>query len=228
MGNGKVVFYNPANGKPSLTRDFFKRGGYEILHTLNCAETFQTIEQELPKAALIFIDHCGESGFALCQTVRKHPLLRRVALVMVSKYGSEEEIIRAFESGADDYIAHPHGPRELLIRLNALIKRLHGTDVNMLRVKDIEIDLEKHLVKKSGRPVELTYIQFKLLYLLASKRNSVFSRQEILDKVWGKEVYVTSRTVDVHIKRLREKLGEFKYPSRYIETVHGTGYRLMQ
>jgi DNA-binding response OmpR family regulator len=228
MGSGTIVFYNPANGKPSLTRDCFKRGGYEIFNTSNCAETLQIIEQELPKAALIFIDHCGESGFVLCQTIRKNPLLNKVALVMISKYGTEEEIIRAFESGADDYIAHPHGPRELLIRLNALIRRLRGTDASMLRVKDIEIDLETHQVVKSGRPVELTYIQFKLLYLLASKRDSVFSRQEILDKVWGKEVYVTSRTVDVHIKRLREKLGEFKYPSRYIETVHGTGYRLMQ
>ena len=128
--------------------------------------------------------------------------------------------------GADDFIDYPFGMREMLARVKALYRRIR-LDRNQIKVRDIEIDLDEHRVKKAGLPIDLTYIQFKLLYLLASRRENVFSRQEILERVWGHKIYVTNRTVDVHIKRLREKLGEAKYPSKYIETIHGVGYRFM-
>jgi DNA-binding response OmpR family regulator len=101
---------------------------------------------------------------------------------------------------------------------------LDGTPRN-IKIKDIEINIDTHEVFKSGTPLDLTYTQFRLLYLLVTHRDTIFSRDEILEKVWGENVYVTDRTVDVHVKRLREKLGEKMQPSRYIQTIHGLGYR---
>ena len=94
-------------------------------------------------------------------------------------------------------------------------------------IKDISINLDTHEVRKDGKLLDMTYTQFRLLYLLASHRDYVFSRDEILDKVWGENTYVTNRTVDVHVKRLREKLGENRQPSKYIQTIHGLGYRFV-
>ena len=135
-------------------------------------------------------------------------------------------MIRGLESGADDFINSNDSIRQIIARIKALSRRLMVVH-NRIKIKDIEIDLDEHKVRKDGTPIDLTYIQFKLLYLLASRREDVFSRQEILDKVWGNGVYVTNRTVDVHIKRLREKLGEIQYPSNYIQTIHGVGYRFI-
>jgi DNA-binding response OmpR family regulator len=152
---------------------------------------------------------------------------RKSALLLLSSNDDENLRVKGLEIGADDFIRKPFSSREIVARIKAITRRIVANDSKKIRVKDIEIDLDEHRVRKAGKPIDLTYIQFKLLYLLASRRNNVFSRKEILEKVWGKKVFVTSRTVDVHIKRLREKLGEYKYPSQYIETIHGTGYRFL-
>ena len=152
---------------------------------------------------------------------------RKSALVLLSSDGEETDIIRAIQMGVDDYVIKPFSNKAVVARLRAVVERADRNGSKKIKVKDIEIDLDEHKVRKSGKTIDLTYIQFKLLYLLASRRDSVFSRKEILEKVWGRKVYVTNRTVDVHIKRLREKLGEYKYPSQYIETIHGTGYRFL-
>ncbi len=228
MNTRHILFYNPANGKTSSLYAEIENAGYMCKHATSREEALQLLKEDPAQAVLIYLDNCGDDGLKLCHLVRQNPHLRKTALIVISAENDEDKIVETFEAGADEYLTNFHSSRELLARIRAILRRINGFDFNKLRVKDIEIDLEKHKVKRSGRLIDLTYIQFKLLYLLASQRESVFSRREILDKVWGKNVYVTYRTVDVHIKRLREKLGEYKYPSQYIETVHGTGYRLMQ
>jgi len=166
------------------------------------------------------------SGWEVCRELKNDQLTRRIGIILSAYDADENDRVKGLELGADDFINYPFGMREMLARVKALYRRIRLTQ-NHIRVRDIEIDLDEHRVKKAGRPIDLTYIQFKLLYLLASRRENVFSRQEILEKVWGHKIYVTNRTVDVHIKRLREKLGEVKYPSKYIETIHGVGYRFM-
>ena len=163
----------------------------------------------------------------MCAELKDDLVTRKAALILLTDTDDENLIIKGLEKGADDVMELPLRPREVAAKMKALARRIVLADNKKIRVKDIEIDLDEHRVRKAGKPIELTYIQFKLLYLLASRRNNVFSRKEILEKVWGKKVYVTNRTVDVHIKRLREKLGEYKYPSQYIETIHGTGYRFL-
>ncbi|NOY76256.1 MAG: response regulator transcription factor [Calditrichaeota bacterium] len=166
------------------------------------------------------------SGWEICRELKNDQLTRRIGIVLSAYDADENDRVKGLELGADDFINYPFGMREMLARVKALYRRIRLTQ-NRIKVRDIEIDLDEHRVKKAGHPIDLTYIQFKLLYLLASRRENVFSRQEILEKVWGHKIYVTNRTVDVHIKRLREKLGEVKYPSKYIETIHGVGYRFM-
>lgn len=183
--------------------------------------------QDKPAVIIIDLDEFGDRVWSLCMDIKDDLALRKTALILVSSSGDENLRVKALESGADDIITKPIGARELAARIKAIGRRMTTTDSKKICVKDIEIDLDEHRVKKAGKPIDLTYIQFKLLYLLASRRNNVFSRKEILERVWGKKVYVTNRTVDVHIKRLREKLGEYKYPSQYIETIHGTGYRFL-
>ncbi|MDZ7294148.1 MAG: response regulator transcription factor [candidate division KSB1 bacterium] len=228
MRTRSVLFYDPANGKPSSFGSEFSAAGYRCHYATTRTAAMQIVEEHRPDAVVVFIDHCGEDGYAFCRLVRHQLNLRRVALIMVSSQCGEEDIIRGYEAGADEYVSSLKGPRELVARVGAVIRRISDFDAAKIKVKDIEIDLDQQQVRKSGKPLDLTYIQFKLLYLLASRRDKTFSREEILNRVWGRNVCVTTRTVDVHVKRLREKLGERKYPSRYIETVHGTGYRFMQ
>lgn len=135
--------------------------------------------------------------------------------------------IFALEDGADVCFTKPVQVEELVAQVKALNRRMNliRQTPRDLSIKDITINLDTHEVLKSGKNIDLTYTQFKLLYLLASKKEHVFSRNDILNKVWGESAYVTDRTVDVHVKRLREKLGEGKQNSKYIQTIHGMGYR---
>jgi len=182
---------------------------------------------ETPKAVMINCDPYDSRIWDVCRSLKEDFDTRKSALVLLSSNGEENDVIRAIQMGADDYIIKPFSNKSVVTRMRAVTDRIDRNESKKIKVKDIEIDLDEHKVRKSGKTIDLTYIQFKLLYLLASRRDSVFSRKEILDKVWGRKVYVTNRTVDVHIKRLREKLGEYKYPSQYIETIHGTGYRFL-
>lgn len=221
-----IVFYGKASILGS-SDSALKRAGLEPLYAEDDKEVYEILKTKKTSALVIDIDDVGENGFELVRQVKEDLDTRNVALMVISNKEDEENMIRGLELGADDYVINPRSGREVLARVQAIIRRVNKSS-HKVRVKDIEIDLDEHKVRKSGKPVDLTYIQFKLLYLLASRKNSVFSRQEILERVWGRKVYVTNRTVDVHIKRLREKLGEYKYPSQYIETIHGTGYRFLQ
>jgi DNA-binding response OmpR family regulator len=152
---------------------------------------------------------------------------KRTAFILLSNNKKTFDRIKALEKGADECISKMPNINELIAKVNALIRRIHVVDnsFRILRIKDLQINLDTQEVRKGGRVVELTYTQFKLLHLLASRRDYVYSRNEILLKVWGKSSFVTNRTIDVHVKRLREKLGEKKNTSKYIQTIHGLGYR---
>jgi DNA-binding response OmpR family regulator len=153
---------------------------------------------------------------------------QKTAFIILSQNKSSEERIHAIENGADDcFDLTSLNINEFVAKINAIIRRINIVDhtPRNLQINDISINLDNHEVRKNGKLIDLTYTQFKLLYLLASKRNYIFTRNEILEKVWGENAYVTNRTVDVHVKRLRKKLGEDRLPSRYIQAIHGVGYK---
>ena len=227
MEKGKVLLAGKQDGHYSDLAQKLRDDDYSVIDLSDIDKVTESAREEKPKAIYVNLDYYGDEGFELCRRLKENFESRKAALILYSSDDSEENIIKGLEIGADDFVTDKSSPRELTARLRSIIRRIDVSANNKIKVKDIEIDLDEHKVKKSGKPIDLTYIQFKLLYLLASRRDNVFSRKEILEKVWGRKVYVTNRTVDVHIKRLREKLGEYKYPSQYIETIHGTGYRFL-
>ena len=227
MDKGKVLIIESRNGSPDSISKILEDEGYATTSIEDLNKVYELTVSEKPNVIVLDIDAHTLDGWDLCKRLKEDYDTRKSALIILSSKNEEENVVRAFESGADDFISKPFGKKEIIARLKAIIRRIERNETKKIKVKDIEIDLDEHKVKKAGKTIDLTYIQFKLLYLLASRRENVFSRKEILEKVWGRKVYVTNRTVDVHIKRLREKLGEYKYPSQYIETIHGTGYRFL-
>jgi len=226
--NSNITFFDKSllNGG-RVVDEILEREGYTPNHVESLRNALEVTMRTKPSVVVIDLDEFGENAWSTCLELKDDVATRRTGIILVSSADDESLRIKGFDIGADDFVSKPYSKRELVARIKALSRRLNISDGKKIRVKDIEINLDEHRVSKAGKQIDLTYIQFKLLYLLASRRMNVFSRKEILDRVWGKKVYVTNRTVDVHIKRLREKLGEYKYPSQYIETIHGTGYRFL-
>jgi two-component system phosphate regulon response regulator PhoB len=215
------------NGSPDSIAKTIEDEGFLTVKVADLGKVQELVLSEKPKAVVIDQDAFGDEIWDVYRNLKDDFDTRKTALIVLSSDGNEMEVVKAYQVGADDYVIKPFSNKSIVARMKAIVDRVEKNESKKIKVKDIEIDLDEHKVKKSGKPIDLTYIQFKLLYLLASRRENVFSRKEILEKVWGRKVYVTNRTVDVHIKRLREKLGEYKYPSQYIETIHGTGYRFL-
>lgn len=227
MDKGKVLVVDAMNSNPDSISKVIEDEGFVAVRVSDPERVHELTLSEKPKAIIVDHDDFDNKIWDVYKNLKDDFDTRKSALIILSKNNEENEVVKAYQIGIDDYIIKPFSNKATVARVKAIIERVERSESKKIKVKDIEIDLDEHKVKKSGKPIDLTYIQFKLLYLLASRRENVFSRKEILEKVWGRKVYVTNRTVDVHIKRLREKLGEYKYPSQYIETIHGTGYRFL-
>lgn len=171
------------------------------------------------------------SGHDVCRAVRAHPKLKHIPVLMLTAKSEEVDRVIGFEIGADDYVTKPFSPRELLLRAKAILKRsqqVQGVEKNQGKPESfglLHFDPEKYLMSVSGRPVQLTAIEFKLVRYFLANKGRVASRDQLLDKVWGYDVAITTRTVDTHVKRLREKLGK---AGDYIETIRGIGYRFCE
>ena len=227
MEKSNIIILSPKDAAPEMIRNIIDKNTYDVSFAHSLEETNELYHRKNVQIILIDMNENSEKGVELCRKLKENFETRRAAIALFTDIATEDQVIQALEAGADELFCSRFTDRELSARLAALVRRIEDSGSKKIKVKDLEIDLDEHRVRKQGKPIDLTYIQFKLLYLLASRRDNVFSRQEILDRVWGRKVYVTNRTVDVHIKRLREKLGEYKYPSQYIETIHGTGYRFL-
>jgi DNA-binding response OmpR family regulator len=196
-----------------------------VLSARDVLEAINILKKESPSAFLLDAELANASVAEINRVM--NDASHKTALVVLSRSRRSADRIKALDEGADECLGQSEAMDELVAKVKALIRRIHLLDnaPRNIRIKDIEINLDSHEVFKSGTPLDLTYTQFRLLYLLVTHRDTIFSRDEILEKVWGENVYVTDRTVDVHVKRLREKLGEKTQPSRYIQTIHGLGYR---
>jgi len=203
----------------------FVRANFDVIRTDDILQAIGYLKTESPHAIVADWDFADGRLQEITSFIREN--CRKTGLVLLSKNKNAEERIQALEEGADDCLAQPPEIEELVAKVKAIVRRIDIVDhePRKLKVKDIEINLDTHEVRKGNNRIDLTYTQFKILYLLASRRDYVFTRDEILNKVWGKNIYVTDRTVDVHVKRLREKLGDNSQPLKYILTIHGLGYR---
>lgn len=198
-----------------------KKEGYKVFTALNGEEGLDVAKKELPNLILLDVMMPGIDGIEVCREIRGIPGLKDVLIAFLSARSEDYSHIAGFDAGADDYINKPIKPRVLLSRIKALLRR--GQPVKDSIPEDlggIRIDRESYLVFKEDQEISLPRKEFELLSLLASKPGKVFAREDILNKVWGGEVVVGDRTIDVHIRKLREKLGE-----DYIKTVKGVGYK---
>ncbi len=168
----------------------------------------------------------GIQGMELCRILRNDPKTSVLPIIMLTAKGEEVDRILGLEMGADDYMAKPFSPRELVARVKAVLRRSKEKPVSekILKIGDLEIDRERYVVSVRTKPVKLSATEFKLLLFLAERKGKVFSRDQLLDAVWRDEAFVEPRTVDVHIRRLRSNIEEDPAKPKYIKTMRGIGY----
>jgi len=200
-----------------------KREGYQVYTASNGQEAVTVAKKIMPDLIILDVMMPKMDGIEACRIMRAMPEFKSTFMVFLTARSEEYSEIAGFNVGADDYIAKPIKPRALLSRINAILRRNMQNDEPVdekLEVKDLVIDREAFLVFKNGEKIVLAKKEFELLYLLASKPGKVYTREAILKNIWEDSVVVTNRTIDVHIRKLREKIGE-----EYVATVKGVGYK---
>jgi two-component system, OmpR family, alkaline phosphatase synthesis response regulator PhoP len=200
-----------------------KKEGYQVYLASNGQEGITIAKKVHPDLIILDIMMPKMDGIEACRLMRAIPEFKNTFMVFLTARSEEYSEIAGFNVGADDYIAKPIKPRALVSRINAILRRNSSADDvsdNKVEIGDLVIDREAYLVYQSGKKVVLAKKEFELLYLLASKPGKVYTRESILKNIWEDSVVVTNRTIDVHIRKLREKLGE-----TYVATVKGVGYK---
>ncbi|MCQ4021475.1 MULTISPECIES: response regulator transcription factor [unclassified Ruminococcus] len=201
-----------------------KNSGFEVQAFSNGKEFFAALEKQLPKLVMLDIMLPGEDGLAILHRIREKELTRGIPVIMVTAKTSEIDKVKGLDMGADDYITKPFGVMELVSRVKALLRRCENKqEVQTIIYKDITIDDHKHKVTVGGETCVLTYKEYELLKYLITNKDIALSREKLLGKVWGYDFEGESRTVDMHIKTLRQKLGE---AGNYIVTVRHVGYKI--
>ncbi|MEN2994506.1 MAG: response regulator transcription factor [Thermodesulfovibrio sp.] len=164
-------------------------------------------------------------GLEICKFIRSNPKIKDTGIIIVTAKAEEFDRIMGLEMGADDYITKPFSPRELTARVKAILRRLKTESMGqVIKIGEITIDKEKYIVTVRDKPIRLSAKEFKLLLYLAERPNKIFSREHLLDAIWGQDIYLDSRTVDVHIRRLRMKIEKDPDNPEYIKTMRGVGY----
>lgn len=196
--------------------------GYKIVTASNGREAIAVAKKELPQLIIMDVMMPEMDGMEACENIRKIPELSNVIITFLTARSEDYSQVAGFDAGADDYIAKPIKPKLLVSKVKALLRRLKSevTSAETLNVGGIEINREEYKIVKEGVEIVLPRKEFELFHLLASKPGKVFKREEILDKVWGNEVIVGGRTIDVHIRKLREKIGD-----DFFKTIKGVGYK---
>lgn len=203
----------------------FGHNGYQTVSAPDGASAQREIDAVLPDVILLDWMLPGESGLSLLKRWRANPRTVKVPIIMLTARGDEMDRVAGLDFGADDYIAKPFSPRELLARVRAVLRRRAPEQANeLIKIGDLSLDAPTHRVSFDDQELKLGPAEFKLLNYLMSHPERVHTRAQLLDKVWGDHVFIEERTVDVHIKRLREALGA--RAGQMIETVRGAGYRL--
>ena len=201
-----------------------RHNGFRTLWAMDSASAQLEIDAAVPDLILLDWMLPGESGLVLAKRWRNHPRTKDIPVIMLTARGDEADRVAGLDAGADDYIAKPFSTKELLARVRAVLRRRAPEQVgDALAIAGLSLDPGTHRVAFDEKPLKLGPTEFKLLHYLMGHAERVHSRAQLLDKVWGDHVYIEERTVDVHVKRLREALG---LAGSMVETVRGSGYRL--
>jgi len=198
-----------------------KNSNYQVTAFERASSFFARIGEVLPDLVLLDIMLPDENGYEIIRRLRKNPVTQKIPVIMVTAKATELDLVRGLDSGADDYIKKPFSVMELLSRVKALLRRTAESSSRILTAGDIRLDQDRYTVTAGEKPVELTFKEFELLRYLMSNPQVVLSREAIMRSVWGTDYEGESRTVDMHIKTLRQKLGE---SGKNIGTVRNVGY----
>ena len=210
---------------PLLTYNL-EREGFRTIVARDGEEALLTAKEQLPNLILLDWMLPLVSGLEVCRQLRRNSGTRETPIIMLTAKGEEDDRVRGLNSGADDYITKPFSPAELLARVRAVMRRATpGVSEETLRCGELVMDLAAHRVKRSGREIHLGPTEFRLLRHFMQHPGRVFSREQLLDMVWGRDVYIEPRTVDVHIRRLRKAINEDD-DQDLIRTVRSAGYAL--
>ena len=199
--------------------------GYRVSEAVDGEEAILLVIEEPPDLILLDWMLPSLSGIEVCRRIRRNESARDVPIIMLTARGEDSDRVLGLDSGADDYITKPFSPRELMARVRAVLRRSQPSDHERLVYGDIEMDLARHRVQRGGRDLHLGPTEYRLLRHFLESPGRVFSREQLLDAVWGRDVYVEARTVDVHIRRLRKTLNEGGLPD-LIRTVRSAGYAI--
>ena len=200
-------------------------GGYDVKSAINGKEAIKKAKIFIPEIILLDVMMPEMDGIETCTILKEIPSLSNTRIIFLSARNEDYTQLSAFDAGADDYISKPVKPKILLKKIASIFKRINKSKNNKQSIDlgEIKIDRNSYLVLKNKNEISLPRKEFELLFLLASKPGKVFTRDEIMSKVWGSEVIVGDRTIDVHIRKLREKIGDL-----YFKTVKGVGYKFNQ
>jgi phosphate regulon transcriptional regulator PhoB len=203
-----------------------KKEGFSVDSALDGETALGKIRKSKYDLVVLDLMLPGIQGMELCRILRNDPKTESLPIIMLTAKGEEVDKIVGLEMGADDYIAKPFSPRELVARVKAVLRRSMEKPPaeKILKIGELVIDRERYTVSIKGRPVKLSATEFKLLLFLIERKGKVFNRQQLLDAVWSEEAFVEPRTVDVHIRRLRSHIEEDPAHPRYIKTMRGIGY----
>jgi len=203
------------------------RAGFQVWESPSAEDALQRLDGTLP--GLLILDWMlpGMSGIDLARRLRRDPLTAEIPIIMLTARGEETDKLKSFDSGVDDYVTKPFSPRELIARVKALLRRTGTPESGLVDHGPLRLDLNAHQLTIHGKPVALGPTEFRLLEHFMNHPGRAFDRSQLLDRVWGRSVYVEERTVDVHILRLRKVLQPFGL-QHLVQTVRGVGYRYLQ
>jgi two-component system, OmpR family, phosphate regulon response regulator PhoB len=205
-----------------------ERAGFDCVQANDSEDGQACIADRAPDLILLDWMLPGMSGVDLARRLKREELTRNIPIIMLTARGEEADRIRGLDMGADDYVVKPFSPRELVARIHAVLRRVAPeTPEPVLEVDGLVLDSVGHRVSANGQPLEMGPTEFRLLHFFMTHPDRVYSREQLLDRVWGRNVYVEERTVDVHIRRLRKAL-EASGCDRLIQTVRGAGYRFSE
>ncbi len=223
MNAHKILLVDDESDILEFMRYNLQKEGFVIFTAANGKDAIETAKKEVPDLIILDVMMPEMDGIETCFQLKEIPELKNSLITFLSARGEDYSQIAGFDAGADDYITKPIKPRLLVSRVNAMLKRKGGENAkqeSIISAGPIQIDREKYMMKKDGVAINLPKKEFELLALLIAKPGKVYTRDVILETVWGGEVVVGDRTIDVHIRKLREKLGD-----EYIKTIKGVGYK---
>ncbi|HHV61657.1 MAG TPA: response regulator transcription factor [Firmicutes bacterium] len=228
--SARVLIVDDEPSIVELVKFNLEKEGFTCTGAYDGESALETVRREKPDLVILDVMLPKKDGFEICKILRQET---QIPIIMLTAKDTEVDKILGLELGADDYITKPFSPRELVARVRAVLRRLgkgagDSGYSNYLQVGDLTLDEARHEASVGGRKLDLTPKEFELLRLLMSNRGRVMTRDFLLETLWGYEYYGDTRTVDVHIRRLRQKLGDDPAMPRYIETVHGVGYKIKE